>query len=72
MFTSAANVHWFRSGTKYGKSLTITGNNEKSGYKTAGKIGEILGKIDKSEFITRKTYQMLKETAEREKGEKGC
>ena len=46
-------MRWFRSGTKYGRSLTITGNNEKSGRKTAGKIGEILGKmLYKSEFIT--------------------
>ena len=53
LFARAANVRWFRSGTKYGKSLTITGNNEKSGCKNAGKIGEIPGKIvDKSEFIT--------------------
>ena len=45
LFARAANVRWFRSGTKYGKSLAITGNNEKSGCKTAGKIGEILRKI---------------------------
>ena len=46
-------MRWFHSGTKYGKSLTITGNNAESGCKTAGKIGEISGKIvDKSEFIT--------------------
>ena len=54
LFARAANVRWFRSGTKYGRSLAITGNNEKSGCKNAGKIGEILGKIlDNPESITK-------------------
>ena len=60
-------MRWFRSGTKYGKSLTITGNNEKSGCKTAGKIGEILRRIIyNSDSITNKGVEKATSRKENE------
>ena len=60
LFARMANV---RSGAKYGRSLTILGNNERNGCKIMGKIVEIIGKIlDNPDSITHpfKPCQLLK------------
>ena len=57
LFAQMANVC---SGTKYGKRLTISGNNERNGCKITGKIVEIIGKIlDHPELITISTMRMV-------------